>query len=192
MFIESKTIQGPRDYQQDACWGEDNLIVLADGMGGHANGDLAAQSIISYIQATDKTNQDILNAIEAANLSCLKARDGRGSTVVCALVEEQAINIHWSGDSRAYAIRADGLQQLTKDHGHGHILYTCVGLRNMHVESRTLDREGILGILLTSDGIHDYIDMKSLNLEPLSLLDSIFARTEPATQDNATAILLWL
>jgi serine/threonine protein phosphatase PrpC len=109
------------------------LFAIADGMGGHAAGDLASGLVISTItqkvfsdfvsllEASAEEHMDWLKeTVQAANLVLYdhrqKAANDMGSTlVICFLVGTQAYLAH-QGDSRIYLINQGGIQQLTTDH----------------------------------------------------------------------------
>ncbi len=97
------------------------LWAVADGMGGHHSGDVAAQNAIDSLDILERPSASgILRALEAANAAIYakSATEGQrsGTTVVAALVTGGMIDIFWAGDSRAYRIRADTLELLTRDH----------------------------------------------------------------------------
>jgi PPM family protein phosphatase len=105
-------------------------IVVCDGMGGHAAGDVASQSTVEalkhYLQDGSLTKLDtpnsLLNAIEFANF---KLREmvaqspelkGMGTTCVLALINDDELFIAYAGDSRLYLLRKNEIRLLTKDH----------------------------------------------------------------------------
>jgi protein phosphatase len=105
-----------------------SLYMMADGMGGHAAGQIAAELAIKrvlqeyYDSATDDPAQALLDAFQAANehvravARSVTARTGMGTTLtVLALIEGQALVCHL-GDSRAYLIRDGAIRQVTQDH----------------------------------------------------------------------------
>jgi len=98
---------------------------VADGMGGHAGGDVAAQAVVDRLRALtagDRTLRftDMLVALGQANGDIRQRNDrlrtAAGATVVAAMIEGSTAHISWAGDSRAYRLRADRLDLLTHDH----------------------------------------------------------------------------
>lgn len=104
---------------------ERRVWAVADGMGGHAGGDLAAQAVIDRLRtltAGDRAIRftDMLVALGQAN-GDIRQRNERfgaaaGTTVVAAMIEGSTAHIAWAGDSRAYLLRDGGLDLLTHDH----------------------------------------------------------------------------
>ena len=146
---------------------EDSLVslprervwIVADGMGGHANGKMASNAIVSAIEAA-QIPEDLVPACEAVSDAIHTANAAiyaeaqavgqqMGSTVVCLVIRERQFGILWAGDSRAYVYRDGLLHQLTRDHtqvqemidrglmrpedaeGHpmGHVLARAVGVQ---------------------------------------------------------------
>lgn len=118
-----------RPHNEDEVLAEDPLFAVADGMGGHAGGEVASQIAIETLKAefqSDPTADGLVHAIQQANAAVWqRAHDnaelhGMGTTTTAAaLVEmdgEQVIEIAHVGDSRAYLLRDDELEQLTDDH----------------------------------------------------------------------------
>lgn len=104
------------------------LAVIADGIGGHKAGEVASKiavaTITSSIAESDGSDPIwiLKSALLEANHSITieseedDARQGMGSTVVCALIIDQALYIATLGDSRIYLIRDRVVQQLNIDH----------------------------------------------------------------------------
>lgn len=111
------------------------LFIVADGMGGHAAGDLAARIVVETLPdlvrryfGTDEplpesgAKQRITGAIAELSRKMQEQTQnepglaGMGSTVVCALVRGGRMLLSYLGDSRAYRLRAGRLRQLTTDH----------------------------------------------------------------------------
>ncbi len=104
-----------------------NLLVVADGMGGHNAGDFAsrftAQTVFQEVKKIDETGPQtiICKAIETANHKLIEAAKhdmrlrGMGTTLVVATVIEHTLYFANIGDSRLYLLNA-GIRQLSKDH----------------------------------------------------------------------------
>lgn len=105
-------------------------IIVCDGMGGHAAGDVASQAAIEaikhYLQDGKVTKLDtansLLNAIEFANFKLREmvlqnpALSGMGTTCVIALINNAEMYVAHAGDSRLYLIRNNEIRQISKDH----------------------------------------------------------------------------
>lgn len=113
---------------------EDSLIVrsdmglwaVADGMGGHENGQWASRTIVAALSELTPSGgfeTDLANlaaAIQTANQRIRAEAELRGqrmgSTVVALLADGHQFGLVWVGDSRAYRLRDRTLTQLTRDH----------------------------------------------------------------------------
>lgn len=120
---------------EDSYFVGDNLIVVADGMGGEACGDVASDIAVRTIVAT-------VGQCEADNLSYEAAREllfssisnadsaileyiethpeavGMGTTVLIALLGREYVHIAWCGDSRGFLFNDGRVKSLTKDHSY--------------------------------------------------------------------------
>lgn len=111
------------------------LYIVADGMGGHQQGEVAsglavrvvAGSVVHRIygpllqpvqDASDESIQELLRqAVQEAHRTIIKEALGSGTTITAVLVLGDQLTIAHVGDSRAYQVSADGsLQSLTRDH----------------------------------------------------------------------------
>lgn len=109
------------------------LWLVADGMGGHAAGEIASSIAAQAILWNIKRGSSLSPAIQAGHRAILKAVEqgvgdkGMGSTIVALLTNEDSYEIAWVGDSRAYRWSRNGeggqLEQLTKDHSYVQMLY---------------------------------------------------------------------
>jgi protein phosphatase len=119
-----------RQSNQDAVYVDDALAIVADGMGGHAAGEVASEMTIELLRtgfAENQTVEGLYDAINTANLTVLNdARDnpkhfGMGTTVIALglTVDDEGVTsptLCHVGDSRAYQLRDGALRQLTDDH----------------------------------------------------------------------------
>lgn len=119
-----------RSINEDAYLNLDaiGLWVVADGMGGHARGDVASRIVIDAVRDMDKCRSmdefvvEVRRRLNWANRvmreEALHAGSGlvMGSTVVAFLVYKREWRCLWAGDSRAYLLRDGQLAQITHDH----------------------------------------------------------------------------
>lgn len=114
-----------REHNEDSLLAQAPLFVVADGMGGHAAGEVASQIAVQTIKRTAPRHPqaDALGrAVAAANQAILdgvrngEGREGMGTTLTAAMVEGERLIIAQVGDSRAYLLHRGSLQQLTRDH----------------------------------------------------------------------------
>ncbi|HET9127447.1 MAG TPA: protein phosphatase 2C domain-containing protein [Propionibacteriaceae bacterium] len=117
-----------RKNNQDSAYASPNLLVVADGMGGAAAGDLASAVAISEISRADRRleGEEMLSAfchaVQRANdvLAELIDEDssleGMGTTVTGAMFSGTQLGLVHIGDSRGYLLREGQLQKLTHDH----------------------------------------------------------------------------
>jgi len=106
------------------------LLMIADGMGGHAAGDVASRMLAEKLGALPLARglSDALAQIRSAVMRCNSdmieyarhnlAGQTIGSTVVAMLAQGFTGACVWAGDSRLYRARGGRLQQLTVDHSH--------------------------------------------------------------------------
>lgn len=114
-----------REQNEDSLVVRPPLFVVADGMGGHAAGEVASEIAVKTIEelapsfadaealghAVEEANRDIINAALAG-----EGREGMGTTVTAAVLERNRLVIAQVGDSRAYLLHNGELTQLTRDH----------------------------------------------------------------------------
>lgn len=116
-----------RSGNQDSGYASSRLLVIADGMGGAAAGDLASSEAMHIIRQLDRDLEtDALSALEQAvnranaRLGELIADDpaveGMGTTLDAMLWDGEKFAVAHLGDSRAYRMRAGVLEQISTDH----------------------------------------------------------------------------
>jgi len=104
----------------------EGLWAVADGMGGHEGGDVAASRVVAALAAVQLTGSglsrlaDIQQAMDEVNVDLLGRQTDFGSpcgsTVVALVSFENHYACLWAGDSRAYRARAGLLSAITHDH----------------------------------------------------------------------------
>jgi protein phosphatase len=124
------TVGRRRSINEDAFLNMDDLglWVVADGMGGHARGDLASRFVVEAFnglvrpQSMQEFARLVKDRLRQANQRMRDQYSGSGpdnmmgSTVVAFLVYKREWRCIWAGDSRAYLMRNGRLMQITRDH----------------------------------------------------------------------------
>jgi protein phosphatase len=114
-----------REVNEDAFVVDERLALfaIADGMGGHAAGEVASWTAIEALRAAVASGRAVNDAVGAANDAVLeKASDrpelqGMGTTMTAAVVASaRQLLIGHVGDSRAYLVHGGALSRLTEDH----------------------------------------------------------------------------
>lgn len=117
-----------RETNQDAFLADFPLFIVADGMGGHAGGEIASRSTVVRLQdmvaSGEVTRAAIENALELAVADIADhpetTDEGTGTTLTGVYFEKGGDEPHWTalniGDSRVYLLRDDRLVQITTDH----------------------------------------------------------------------------
>ncbi len=116
-----------RANNEDSVYAGARLLALADGMGGHAAGEVASQLVIAALAHLDddEPGGDLLGKLEAAvraGNSAIAAQvemepdlEGMGTTLTAILFAGNRIGLVHIGDSRGYLLRDGELTQITKD-----------------------------------------------------------------------------
>lgn len=121
-----------RQVNQDTLFVGDGLFVVADGMGGHAGGEIASRLAVETMQAELGGDQatprvlDLVTAVQAANDRVWAESEqdpelaGMGTTVVAIGIVEEGGEVRVAivnvGDSRAYRLSGGDLDQISDDH----------------------------------------------------------------------------
>lgn len=121
-FAQETHVGKVREHNEDdhGCFAELGMALVADGMGGHAAGEVAAQMAVVEIRnalAQGASIEDaILHAQEAIAEAATGERHGMGTTVVVVREAEDVAEVAWCGDSRVYLWRRDQLIPVSDDH----------------------------------------------------------------------------
>lgn len=198
------TLAAGRPYQQDAFACNANIWAIADGMGGHRDGDLAARVALETLcdTITEPVDEETLHAaFSEANQAVLAlAEPGEprppGSTLVAvARRPGGGLLLASTGDSRAYLIHSDGTwQQITDDHED-----TFGGLtaylgdprsEGVHVDTHILPDGPGLKVLLCTDGLFGHVEHAELEELLAGGFEQLLLSTGETSRDNVTAVLL--
>jgi PPM family protein phosphatase len=165
-----------RSHNEDrfGAYPELGLFVVADGMGGHAGGEIAAQIAVDEVHAALSrpgvaSPSRLEDAIERANWTICRAssRDPElremGTTIAALLVEDGHVTVAHVGDSRVYRLRNRRLEQLTEDHS----------LFNYYV------RAGLADPANSADFPYHNVVTRALGLRPVVTVDTARLRFAP-------------
>src|SRR5438105_3733787 len=113
--------------------GDRGLYIVADGMGGHAAGEVASEMAVQIVEnelsglrdlADSAATERVTEALKKANRSIHDRtitevdKQGMGTTVSVLMISTMQYLIGQVGDSRVYLLRDGSLQQVTKDHSY--------------------------------------------------------------------------
>jgi protein phosphatase len=216
---------------------EDNYVVapplfaVADGMGGAQAGEIASQLAASALEAGDSDGLEGTKRIDAliqeANrrifdrASTDPTASGMGTTMTVALVEGMTVAIGHVGDSRAYLVRGEQMEQLTEDHSlvnelmksgrlseeeaqvhpQRSVITRAVGTDpDVDVDGFTIEAEEGDVILICSDGLSDMVSdeeiLELLHANRDDLENAVKALVAAANrgggEDNITAVAFQL
>lgn len=119
-----------REGNEDSAYAGPNLLVIADGMGGHAAGEVASAVAISAIAPLDQLGlhdeDEMLHALADAVLQASSTLhemsvadpsvEGMGTTLTALLWSGATVAMCHIGDSRAYMLREGDFSQISRDH----------------------------------------------------------------------------
>jgi PPM family protein phosphatase len=117
-----------RDLNEDSMYAGPRLLAIADGMGGHAAGEVASRVAIESVAPLDDDSPgadligSLRDAVESASnylqdmVAADTALEGMGTTLTALLFAGQRLGLVHIGDSRCYLLRGGQLAQITHDH----------------------------------------------------------------------------
>ena len=216
-----------RSNNEDSYAVNPPLYAVSDGMGGYSGGEIASEITIECLQKIARKmrdSQSINDGILAANNAILEAvmqnpsLKGMGCTITCALVRDNRIHIGQVGDSRAYLLHNNKLQQITRDHTYVQNLIDSGAITheeakthpdrskltralgtdsNVAVDIYELNTIGASRLLLCSDGLYAMVDDKDIERALLEIYDAqecVDSLVDLANKnggcDNITAIVV--
>ncbi len=181
-----------RENNEDAVVSTDRLALVADGMGGHPGGEIAANAAAGVIPAvfTGRSVDELEAALRAANWAIRDRAlgqpglEGMGTTIcVAGLLADGHLALVHVGDSRAYLWHEDALTQLTQDHSvtaeliqhgdlreedaaeHPHygVLTRALGVgSDVEIDRRTVAVEAGDRIVVCSDGLFNELSHEEI------------------------------
>jgi protein phosphatase len=235
IHVGSCTARGHRPNNEDRFVVDDDthLYLVADGMGGQENGEqasgLAAEIIPKVVHdrlaARDAAEQVVRTALAEAHKAILDAGQGQaagrrmGTTAVLALQMADQVFVAGLGDSRAYLIRGERVDQLTVDHTVAdalerngtltseqaryspwrNMLYKFLGCAEMTdgAEVRPFRPRAGDRLLLGSDGLTNFISAEDMSAgaagshSPQEWAESLVQMAlDRGSQDNVTCIVV--
>ncbi|NLF91250.1 MAG: serine/threonine-protein phosphatase, partial [Corynebacterium marinum] len=116
-----------RGNNEDSAYAGPNLLIIADGMGGHAAGEVASQMMVTRLEQldADPADNDMLallgSVADDANREIAEAirqdpeTDGMGTTLTALMFNGREFGLIHVGDSRGYRLRDGELSQITVD-----------------------------------------------------------------------------
>jgi serine/threonine protein phosphatase PrpC len=191
LFAEGRTDKGlVRPNNEDNFYLDvpAGLLVVADGMGGHASGEvaskLATDVIRDYFKNVREGRSPIIgdyredcseitnllgSAVHLANQAIFEAAgsdpklQGMGTTVAAVLINENKLSIAHVGDSRVYLVRSGNIEQLTDDHS---IVYEQV--KRSLITKEEAQQSDMKNILTRAVGIAPAVEV---DLDELTVTD---------------------
>ena len=201
--------QGTRAYQEDAWQAVDfengsKLIILADGMGGHAGGALAAEIavkvFVSSFQESWGQNESLGQTLHGSLLDANEAikkkqlQDIRyqsmGTTLVSAFVFDNLVSWVSVGDSPLWLLGRKGIRRLNENHSVAYLLDQMVDAGKITLKEAERGNRNALRSALTGDQI-SLIDLK-VNSIKIDIDDTLVLASdgvESLSQDRLVEIL---
>jgi serine/threonine protein phosphatase PrpC len=213
-----------REGNEDSFMVHEPLFAVADGMGGHQGGEVASKLALDRLRKATDGEIALVEAVQDANKTVFEkaAQDpglaGMGTTLTAFLAEGETLRMAHVGDSRAYLLRDEDLQRITKDHTvverlveegrltpmeaeihpQRSILTRAIGVEgDVQVDQASIDVRPGDRLLLCSDGLTGMVGEPEIQRileehgEPQAAADALVdAANEAGGQDNITAVVI--
>lgn len=200
-----------RAHNEDSFFVDDarSLYAVADGMGGHAAGEVASGLCVQVLGKIPNAvraarmidTHALLHRVLLRNMEKHPERAGMGTTLSMVLADGPNLLLAHAGDSAAFLVRDDGTaQRLTEDQSSGHALHNCLGVsRETFQGAQYVEISLQLGdrIVLCTDGLTNYLpdpQVLATLSQGRSLSDFAQALIDHALrgggQDNVTVVCL--
>ncbi|WP_166924357.1 protein phosphatase 2C domain-containing protein [Xanthomonas sp. 60] len=182
-----------RSLNEDTYYGDGEMALwlVADGMGGHASGEVASALARETIVREVRRGVTLVQAIRTADEEIIRASRRRnaglpmGTTVVALRVQGNRYEVAWVGDSRAYLWRDGQLAQLSQDHSvaqemvaqgdltaeqarahpHRNVVTQALGVTDpvhLNVATTTGELRPGVQLLLCTDGLTEEVDDRAI------------------------------
>ncbi len=157
-----------RENNEDVIFTGDRLALVADGMGGHPGGEIAAEVVAGVVPAvfTGQSVDELQAAVRAANWAIRERAaaqpdlEGMGTTVCAAgLLDTGHVALVNVGDSRAYLFREGSLTHLTQDHS-----LTADLIERGELREEEATQHPYYGILTRALGVGSDVDIDQTTL----------------------------
>jgi PPM family protein phosphatase len=221
-----------RGGNEDAGWAGQRLLIVADGMGGHVAGEVASSVAVASIAPLDgrvDTSADASDLADLLSAAISEAEDrigamvdadpeleGMGTTLTAFLIQGEWGALIHVGDSRAYRLRGNTFEQLTRDHTLVQELIEQGRLSPADAAShpqRSVMTQALMGrrdlspdltlhelhlgdrFLLCSDGLSGFVSQEQLRLglaaeNPTDAVNTLVAMAHGAgAPDNVTVVV---
>lgn len=146
------------------------LWVIADGMGGHAAGEVASQLAIDTIVNSFRSGSNLHEAVSDAHPVILEAIQndtaltGMGTTVVAVHLDGSRYQVAWVGDSRCYLWSGENLKQISRDHSYLEFLLSSKDVDTSAAHNHP-ERKSLTHAVGVSDQMRPKVDMANGHLQ---------------------------